>query len=246
MAYRHWLIISLLIFLCNIYQPRAYAQALDSAAVKKKFYQTTAFKGSLVPAGLIAYGLSTIHDHGLYSSYQAKQDIQSNIHARTKIDNYLQYSPLAGLLVLNALKVKGKNDYINTGLLVLKSELLMLVLVHGTKNIVHMQRPDSSNYHSFPSGHTAQAFVAAAIFDREFRHKSIWYGVGAYAVAASVGALRMINNKHWESDVFAGAGFGLLSAHLVYITHRYKWGKNTSLMPAYNGRSAVLNIVYRF
>ena len=34
----------------------------------------------------------------------------------------------------------------------------------------------------------------------------------------------MINNKHWEADVVAGAGFGILSAHLAYLTHRYRWG----------------------
>jgi membrane-associated phospholipid phosphatase len=34
----------------------------------------------------------------------------------------------------------------------------------------------------------------------------------------------MINDKHWEADVVAGAGFGILSAHLAYLTHRYRWG----------------------
>jgi membrane-associated phospholipid phosphatase len=40
-----------------------------------------------------------------------------------------------------------------------------------------------------------------------------------------VAAYRMINNKHWQSDVVAGAGFGILSAHLAYLTHRYRWGQ---------------------
>jgi membrane-associated phospholipid phosphatase len=30
-------------------------------------------------------------------------------------------------------------------------------------------------------------------------------------------------NAHWISDVVAGAGFGILSTELVYLTHQYKW-----------------------
>jgi membrane-associated phospholipid phosphatase len=67
--------------------------------------------------------------------------------------------------------------------------------------------------------------LAASIVHTEFRDKSPWYGIGAYTIAASVAALRMINNKHWQSDVFAGAGFGILSAHLAYLSHRNRWGR---------------------
>ena len=48
----------------------------------------------------------------------------------------------------------------------------------------------------------------------------------------------MLNNRHWESDVFAGAGFGILSAHLAYLSHRNRWGRQPHLVglnvaPAY-------------
>ena len=58
-------------------------------------------------------------------------------------------------------------------------------------------------------------------------------------IATSVAALRMINDKHWQSDVVAGAGFGILSAHLAYLTHRNRWGRKphyldgTSFMPTW-------------
>lgn len=42
----------------------------------------------------------------------------------------------------------------------------------------------------------------------------------------------MINDKHWESAVFAGAGFGILAAHLGYLTHRYRWGHKPAGMAA--------------
>jgi hypothetical protein len=67
--------------------------------------------------------------------------------------------------------------------------------------------------------------LAASIVHTELREKSQWYGIGAYTIATTVGAFRMLNNKHWEADVFAGAGFGILSAHAAYLTHRHRWGR---------------------
>jgi membrane-associated phospholipid phosphatase len=194
---------------------------------KKKWYKTNAVRAFTVPAILIGYGVSTIQNHGFYSSYEAKHDIQKafpNFH-RTHIDDYLIYAPYVELVALNLLKIKCKNDFLNTGLLIIKTELIMTAIVFPMKYITHIQRPDSSNYQSFPSGHTAAAFAAASIVHREYKDKSIWYGVGAYTLAASVGAFRMLNNKHWESDVFAGAGIGILSAHIAYLTHRNRWGR---------------------
>lgn len=102
--------------------------------------------------------------------------------------------------------------------------------VFAVKSLTRETRPDGSDNLSFPSGHTAQAFLAASIVHNEFRDKSQWYGIGAYTIATSVGALRMINTKHWQSDVVAGAGFGILSAHLAYLSHRNRWGRKPRLL----------------
>lgn len=210
--------------------------------VKKKIYQTRVFKALIVPSALIAYGASSIHDNGLYSSYDAYRDIKKLNFKRTEIDDYLQYAPYAELVLLNLFKIKCKNDFINTGLLILKSEILMNVLVFPLKSITGIVRPDSTSparNRAFPSGHTANAFVAASIVHKEFKHRSAWYGVGAYAVATSVGLFRMLNNRHWLSDVVAGAGIGMLSVHIAYLTHQNRWGRkcNAQLMPSYNAGS---------
>jgi membrane-associated phospholipid phosphatase len=218
----------------------------------KKWYKTRVFKAVWVPTILVGYGVSTIQNHGFYSSYHAHADMRKNISfKRTHVDDYLIYAPYVELIALNLFKIKCKNDFINTALLTIKTELIMVAITFPLKYLTHIQRPDSSQpsrYQSFPSGHTAQAFAAASIVHQEFKHKSIWYGIGAYTLATSVGAFRMLNNRHWESDVFAGAGFGILSAHLAYLTHRNRWGRkcDLSLAPVYNRGATGLAMSMKF
>ncbi len=50
---------------------------------------------------------------------------------------------------------------------------------------------------------------------------SPWYGVAGYSIAGATGALRMMNNKHWFSDVLAGAGVGILSTKLTYFVYPF-------------------------
>lgn len=196
------------------------------ATLRKPFFKSKGFRAVIVPAVLIGYGASTINGNGFYSSYQAKKDIRGTFGTyRNHIDNYLQFAPyleVGGVLLAG---VESRDDRVNLALIVVKSELIMLTSVYLVKTLTGIQRPDSSDRLSFPSGHTAQAFLAASIVHTEFRDKSQWYGIGAYTLATGVAAFRMINNKHWESDVFAGAGLGILSAHLAYLTHRNRWGR---------------------
>ena len=208
-------------------------------AVPKSFFKSKGFRATLVPALLIGYGASTINSNGFYSSYHAKRDTRSTFGTyRNHIDDYLQWAPYLEIPAVLLAGVESHNDRLNLALVVVKSEIIMLGAVYIVKELTHIQRPDSSDYRSFPSGHTAQAFLAASIVHTEFRNKSQWYGVGAYALATSVAAFRMINNKHWESDVVAGAGFGILSAHVAYLTHRNRWGHKPNDLSM--GRTQVL------
>lgn len=189
------------------------------------FFQKKLVRASIVPAMLIGYGISTIHGHGFYSSFQARDDIQRHFPSfNNSLDNYLQFVPYLELASVALLKVETRDDRVNTLLLIGKSELIMLASVYATKYLTNIDRPNGASY-AFPSGHTAQAFLAASIVHTELRDKSPWYGIGAYTIATSVGVLRMVNDKHWQSDVVAGAGFGILSAHLAYLSHRNRWGR---------------------
>ena len=98
---------------------------------------------------------------------------------------------------------------------------LTAIFVNTTKYTVRHHRPDTSTRNSFPSGHTATVFTGVEILYQEYKHYDPWIGIGGYAVAAGVGLLRIHNNRHWASDVVAGAGIGILSAKLSYLLFPY-------------------------
>lgn len=78
-------------------------------------------------------------------------------------------------------------------------------------------RPDNSTRNSFPSGHTATAFMTAHMLHMEYGDVSPWISVGGYTVATVVGVSRQLNNRHWISDVLSGAGIGILSVEFGYF-----------------------------
>lgn len=82
------------------------------------------------------------------------------------------------------------------------------------KYAIKEERPDHSNRHSFPSGHTSAAFSTATFLQRRYGWK---FGVPAYAVATYIGWGRVFSKKHHWWDVVAGAAIGAGSA-FIYTT----------------------------
>lgn len=210
--------------------------------------KTKLLPSMIIPAILIGYGLSTINNNGIYSSYKAQYDVQKGFGKdKAPLDDYLIIAPYVEFGALILLKQKCKNDMLNTLLLIGKSEAIMLAIVFPLKYLTKVERPDGSDNQSFPSGHTAEAFVAATVVYREYRYKSVWYGIGAYALASTVGAYRMINNRHWQSDVLVGAGIGIMSTNLVYATHLHRWGrKEVCVVPTFDGRNKGFAMAFNF
>jgi len=66
---------------------------------------------------------------------------------------------------------------------------------------------------SFPSGHSAMAFALATTLG-DASH-SMWVAAGLYAIATGTAWSRVYDERHWPSDVFLGAVFGVTSAKLV-------------------------------
>lgn len=146
-----------------------------------------------------------------------------NFH--THVDDYLQYAPIAAVYTMDAYGYKARHDFVNRSAILLKGELLLSGIVFASKSTFHNLRPDGSTYNSFPSGHTAQAFAAAAFLTEEYGSTYKWMPYVAYGAASCVGGLRMANNRHYISDVLMGAGIGMLTMKLAYWTHHFKWNK---------------------
>ncbi len=84
----------------------------------------------------------------------------------------------------------------------------------GDQDVLH----PFSGYNAFPSGHTALAFGMASAIDTETKAK--WVPFVVYPLAAAVGWSRLRDNKHWLSDVVAGAGLGTWTARKVVTLAR--------------------------
>ena len=172
---------------------------------------------------------------------------------RTTADDYLQYVPLAAIYGGSMLGAEAKHNYVDRTLELATSYLAVGVLVNGIKYTARVPRPDGTSYNSFPSGHTATTFMGAELVRIEYGEDCPWLSVGAYTIATTVGVLRVYNERHWFTDVFAGAGVGILSARVGYwllpYTKRamYRFtGCDVFMVPTASNEGVGLNAVVRF
>ena len=107
----------------------------------------------------------------------------------------------------------------------------MAAVVNTVKYAVNRTRPNDKS-RSFPSGHTATAFMTATMLHKEYGWKSPWWSIGGYTIAAFTGVSRIVNNWHWMSDVAVGAAVGIGSVHLGYYLSDLIF-KDRSKNPAY-------------
>ena len=141
--------------------------------------------------------------------------IKYNFHS--EIDNYTQSSGIALTAGLKMAGVEGRSSWPRLFASSLASYGVMAAFVNSIKYTTSEMRPDGSTRNSWPSGHTATAFVGATILHKEYGlTRSPWYSIGGYTLATATGVMRVLNNRHWISDVLSGAGIGILSTELAY------------------------------
>jgi membrane-associated phospholipid phosphatase len=85
--------------------------------------------------------------------------------------------------------------------------------------MTRIERPDGSSYNS-SLGHTANAFASAEFLWQEYKDVSIWYGISGYIIASGTGVLRIYNNRHWLTDVAAGAGIDFMYQNCVLVVSK--------------------------
>ncbi len=146
---------------------------------------------------------------------QTKHSLVTNF--KSGVDDYLQFLGPVATVGLKLSGYEGRSDWPRLFASAAMSYGIMAALVNGIKYTAKEMRPDGTSANSWPSGHTATAFVGATMLHKEYGlTRSPWFSVLGYGTATATGVMRVLNNRHWISDVLSGAGIGILSGELAY------------------------------
>ena len=146
-----------------------------------------------------------------------KNNTQLLTDFKTGIDDYTQFFGPAMVVGLKLGGYEGRSDWPRLLASAGMSYAIMAGFVNGIKYTAKEMRPDGSTANSWPSGHTATSFVGATLLHKEYGlTRSPWWSVAGYGVATATGVMRVLNNRHWISDVMSGAGIGIMSTELGY------------------------------
>ncbi len=248
----------LLVCLCMNYVSAQFTELPSSKKLysKKHFTEKKTkknfFSKRVVPITLIASGI-------LLSTTDFEKSLQKDIRGYAgdefylAIDDYTRYAPILEMYGADIFGVPSKNHWFDQTKNLVLSSLLANVTTTILKKEVPKRRPDnSSELNSFPSGHTSMAFVSATVLYEEFKDTSPILAHSGYLFAVTTAGLRMLNNKHYFSDVLVGAGIGTLATQLVYHFdtiipwNPFKDYKNIAFAPQYDGESVSLYFTKQF
>ena len=183
-----------------------------------KFMDDMTFVGiPLFVAGWALKGDKAMFRVNAKADQGGKRNTQLLTDFKTGIDDYTQFFGPAMVVGLKLGGYEGRSDWPRLLASAGMSYLIMAGLVNGIKYTAKEMRPDGSTANSWPSGHTATAFVGASLLHKEYGlTRSPWWSVAGYGVATATGVMRVLNNRHWISDVMSGAGIGIMSTELGY------------------------------
>ncbi len=189
-----------------------YKKSKKTEFIPKK----NSFVKRILPITLIGSGI-------LLSTSDFEKSLQKDLRNTVgndfylKVDDYTRYAPIVQMYGADLFGVQSKNHWFDQTKNLLLSSILTSAVTTILKKEVDKERPgDATQLNSFPSGHTSMAFASASVLYEEFIDSSPLLAYSGYFFAVSTASLRMINNKHYLSDVLVGAGIGILSTKLVY------------------------------
>lgn len=202
---------------------------------------------SLITVGVVGTAIDGMNDFHLFS----RKESVKKIH----VDDYMEWGMLGWVFVCDLIG-KEKHNWVDQLCLVTIAEGFNAAMTRTLKYTVNEPRPDGRPY-SFPSGHTANAFLGAHIAYKEFKDSSPVLAYSGYALAAFVAGSRLYNNRHWVADVVAGAGFGILSVELSYLVYfplrnaiarkiNLRANRNLVVAPTLNEKGGGLFVSYSF
>ena len=184
-----------------------------------KSYPHAAFitAGTLITSGVFTNKSGT--KEGFRDFVRKRLDVH-----RTSIDDYLQHSPILFLGIHDLVSRPSKQE-INRQLrhlIVTQTANIATVLI--LKELSGSTRPNGGS-RAFPSGHTAYAFANAQVLYHSLKDRHPVLAYSGYIPAFFTGIYRILKDKHWISDVLAGAGIGILFSQLTY--HFDIWNART-------------------
>lgn len=178
---------------------------------------------------MLISGVSLKHyDNNLSNS----QTVFAHEHS-AKVDDYLRFAPGVLMYGLKLAGVQSASSWKKMIVADAFSAALMVGSVELLKRTTDYRRPDGSDYRSFPSGHSAMAFMMATMLRKEYGCVSPLYSIGGYALATYTSMSRVVSNRHWTSDVLCGAGIGIISTEIGYYL--------SELIFKENGDSFIIN-----
>ena len=176
-----------------------------------------------VPSALLGVGVLAHSPAYSPALWRAKQEVQEETQEEFAgfdahgIEDYTRHVPLATAYALMATGHRGERSAVGFTLIYLVAHELDDGVVSNLKRLSAEVRPNNpTDFSSFPSSHTAQAFLTATLLHEQFGRQYPWVSVSGFAVAAATGTMRVLGNKHWVTDVLAGAAIGFLSAETVW------------------------------
>lgn len=150
----------------------------------------------------------------LYLSTHRNQTLENSLSVFNYSDLYYSTAIVTGFAAAGFIS---KNNYtIETAYMLAESFFYNALLTKGVKYLTnrtrpnHWEGPDPHQWHDIPngrsfySGHTSMAFAAASVVSWRYRHQK-WVPWLSYGLATTIGFQRMYYNRHWLSDVAAGA-----------------------------------------
>ncbi len=207
--------IIILIFLLEIPLESA-AQPTDSIAMSPQADSVSApsvlNRAVALGAGAALFGAGLAGRYSYSRDYRVPHDIVRSDRGT----DYLQFAPMALPWVM---KIAGQPTRSGYGRMAVSQGIAGLILggsVYTLKHWVGATRPDNSDARSFPSGHSAWAFMGATVVAHELGWRSPWYTVGAYAFATGIAVERVVDRHHFPTDVIAGAGIGIMATEIGY------------------------------
>lgn len=234
-----------------VYDARIEASSADPATYKFRPQQLIA-PVALIGIGAIGsaiddfkdldFGLRKPHDGGFV------------------FEDVTQYVPAAGFYALKLGGVQSAHNYRDATVILAASYCITAVATKLVKVVADVERPNSVDNNSFPSGHSAVAFMGAEFLRMEYKDTTPWIGIAGYAVATGTALARIGHNEHWFTDLLAGAGVGILGTRAAYwiypqvqkilfgkaMQRKGEQGYSFMSLPYYNGESAGLSLALQF